>query len=140
MHDAKLFVKILHTHEDLLHHNLDLGLLVESDSQATAFPLDVLSEGHVHHFKDDVEAPVFILDPFSFHHIRTVRTAAQLINLVETLQDLYFSLLHCLLFRLKLVLEAFDCITLPSLDMATFVDVAETAAANQLLLLVLTEQ
>lgn len=140
MHDAELFVQVGHALQDLAHHDLDFQLLVESNSQAAAFTLDVLRKRHVHHFEDDVQTPVFILDALSFHHVRAVGAAAHLVDFIEPLQNLNLTLLERLLLCLELVLEALDGIVLPSLDMATFVDVAETAAANQLLLLVLAEQ
>lgn len=56
--------------------------------------------------------------------------ATLLVNLVETLQDLDLALVEGLLLALELIFEAFDSIVFSRLDMATFVDVAETATTN----------
>ncbi len=63
-----------------------------------------------------------------------------LINLSETLQNLDLSLFKCLLLGLELVLEPLDGKVFARLNMSALIDMPETAAAYQLLLLKLVEQ
>ena len=57
------------------------------------------------------------------------------IELVEPLQDLDLPLIEGLLFGLKFIFKALNSVVLAGLDVPTFVDMAETATANELLLL-----
>lgn len=63
-----------------------------------------------------------------------------LLDLVEPLQDLDLTLLKSLLLVLELVLKALHRVVLPTGDMPAFVDVAETAATDKLILLVFAKK
>ena len=99
-----------------------------------------MSKGHVHHLKNDVQTPVLVFDALSLHNVRTVGTLAFLVDFVEALEDLDFSLLKSLLFGLKLVLESLYGIDFARLNMSALVDMPETAATNQLFLLKFVEE
>lgn len=62
-----------------------------------------------------------------------------LFNLVKPLQYLDLALLKGLLLVLELVLEALDRIVLAALNMPAPINVAETAATDELVLLILTK-
>ena len=56
------------------------------------------------------------------------------------MENLDLTLLEGLLFGLKLVLESFDGISLARLNVPAFINMPETAAANQLFLLEFVEE
>ena len=116
--DAELFIQVTHTAQYLLHNHLDLMLLVEP-IRATTSPLpNILSQTHVHHFKNNVEPPILILNTLGLHYVGTVGSASTIqsgslvrwrhrslegsLYVVKPLQYLYLPLLKGLFLSLKL--------------------------------------
>ena len=102
--------------------------------QFSPFFLNELGQGHVHLFENNIKFAVFILYPLSLHDIRTV-LAAILINIIEPLQNLYFSLIKGLLFCLEFIFKALYSIIFASMNMSTLINMAETATTDEFLLL-----
>ena len=118
------------------HQYLDLGILIQEERAFSPPLLYVLSERHIHLLKNYVELAVLELDALGLHDIWAMHFSGIFINVIESLQNLYFSLVKSLLFRGELVLELFNREVLASFDMLAFENVSKRPSADQLSLFV----
>lgn len=109
-------------------------MLIKLLLQFSPFFLDVLSKRHVHLLKNNIKFAIFVFDPFCLHDVRTM-FGTMLVNLIETLQNLYFTLIESLLFGLEFIFKALNSIIFSSVNMSTFINMAETTTTYKLFLL-----
>lgn len=99
--------------------------------------LYVLRETAIHLLKNQIQFAILELYSICSHHIRTVSSFSCGFDLIETLQNLYFSLIEGLLFGLKLVLKLFDGAYFACFDMSASIHMSKRATSDEFLLLVL---
>lgn len=137
MQYATLLVQILHPKQYLLHQNSYLILFVETVLPFFATFLYILRETAIHLFKNQIQFAILKFYSFCSHHIWTVSSFSCGFNFIETLEDLYLSLVKGLLFGLKLVLEFFDSTYFACLNMSATIHMSKRATSDQFLLFIL---
>ena len=92
--------------------------------------LYVLRKTAIHLFENQIQFAILEFYAFCSHHIWTVSPLPCGFNLIETLKDLYFSLIKGLLFGLELVFKLFYGAYFSCFDMFAAINVSKRATSD----------
>lgn len=121
-----------------MRNNSDLWVLIYPTFSSSNFLFDILSQIHIHLWKENVQLTVFIINMICLHHIWTMCTLFSFLYFIKSLQNSDFTLFKCFFLCVKLSFELFYCIYLPCFDISTFVNVSETSSTYYIVLLIYT--